>query len=111
MVRESVDRPDRASESAGSIGRAVAASVVVICAVFLMLCPPVVAVISMFDPAAFNSASAWLQHLVPAVSALDYLKAGLTIVSAVVIWKSRRTMTRGGAVTTPDLREVLSSQH
>ena len=108
---ESVDRPAGASESAGSTGRAIAASVVLVCAVLLMLCPPVVAVISMFDPAVFNAPSAWLQHLAPAVSALDCLKAGLTVVSAVVIWKSRPSMTSERAVTSSELREVLSSQH
>jgi hypothetical protein len=76
-----------------------------------MLCPPVVAVISMFDPAAFNNASVWLQRLSPAVSLLDYVKAGLTIVSAVVVWKSRPGTTGGREVGLPDLREVLSSQY
>jgi hypothetical protein len=109
MVRETVARPDGASESAGSTGRAVAAWLVLICAVLLMLCPPVIAIVSMFDPAAFDSASVWLQRLSPAVSFLDYVKAGLTIVSAVVIWKSRPRVTRGRAVTSPDLGKVLSS--
>jgi hypothetical protein len=109
MVAETLDRPDGASTSAGSTGRVVAAWAVLICAVLLMLLPPVVAAISMLDPAAFDNASIWLQRLSPAFSVLDYIKAGLTIVSAVVIWKSRPSATGGRPVGSPELREVLSS--
>ena len=111
MVNETVDTPDGASASAGSTGRAIAASVVLICAVLLMLSPPLVAVIAMFDPAAFNSASALLQRLSPAVSYLAYVKAGLTVVAALVIWRSRPSATGRSAVDFPDLREVLPGEH
>lgn len=103
-----LDRPDGASASAGST---VAASAVVICAVFLVALPPAIAIVSMFDPRAFDQAYLWLQRLWPVMSFLDYIKAAVTVVSLAVFWKSRQTWTRERAVVPPDLGQVLAGEH
>ena len=108
---ETVDRRDEALESVGSTGGAVAASTVVICALFLMALPPFVAIVSMFDPGAFDQASLWLKRLSPALSFLDYVKAAATIVALAAFWKSRQATRRERPVRPPYLREVLTSEH
>jgi hypothetical protein len=108
------------SESAGSTGRAIVASAVLICAALLMACPAVIAVISMLDPAALTQASLWLEHLSPAVSVVNYAKAAVLIGSVVAVWgaeksrgelqtKSRPPIALDGAVRTPGFRKVLPS--
>ena len=88
MVRETVDRPDGPSESAESTGRAVAASAVVICGLFLMALPPVVAIVSMFDPDALSNLSRWLERLSPTFTYLDYAKAAMTSLATVLLWRA-----------------------
>ena len=61
---------------------------VLVLAVVLMVWPPLIAVISMIDPGALDGAATWLQRLSPVISYLDYVKAAMTLIAAIVIWRA-----------------------
>jgi hypothetical protein len=75
-------------ESEVGYKRNAAVLAVLVPAVVLMVCPPLVAAISMVDPGALDGASRWIQRLAPTISYLDYVKAALTLTAPFVIWRA-----------------------
>jgi hypothetical protein len=85
---ETVNGPDGVSDSAGSTGRAIAASAVLICAALLMVCPAIVAAISMVDLDALTNLSRRLERLAPMISYVDHAKWALTLSAPVLLWRA-----------------------
>jgi hypothetical protein len=102
--------PDEASEPAGSSGTAIAVTAVLICAVLLMVCPAVIAAISMVDPGALGGASRWIQRESPTISYLDYAKVTLTLIAPIVIWRVEAGRARESRVGLERLESDLAER-
>jgi hypothetical protein len=94
-------------ESAVRNSRNAAVLAVLLLAVALMVCPPLIAAISMVDPGALDGASRWIQRVSPTISYLDYAKAALTVIAPIVMWRAEA----GRAPEPPAGMESLEADH